>query len=752
MKKLLLISIFNFALFSLNCFAQQSKIDSLLVLLKTDKADTNKLIHLYNISDECETIGNYEEGLNYGKQALAFADVLLDKEKGGKIYESTQKYKAKSYANIGIINFAQANYSEALKNYQSAIKLFELIDDKKDVAKIYLRIGMVYYTQGDFPEALKNNFLALEKCGAVGDKKGEATSYNAIGAINFELGNYPEALRNHFLSLKIKEKLNDKRGIANSYNNIGNVYNAQANYQEAIKNYVLSLKIREEIEDKKGLADSYNNIGNVYGTIGNYTEALKNDLACLKIQEELGFKKGMAHVFNNIGDIYYYKGNYSEALKNYIASMKLKDEKTDKAGVALSKNNIGIIYTKQKKFKEAEECLISAKDLLIEVGHKEYLKGVYNALTDLDSARGDFKGAYKNHKLYILYRDSLDNEETRKKTIQSQMTYDFEKKEAITKAEQDKKDAVTSADKKKQQLLLWFLIALAIAIGFIAIVIFRGLQQSKRAKKVIELQRDKISEQKETVEHQKILVEEHQKEIVDSITYAKRIQYTLLANNELLKNNLPEHFIFFKPKDIVSGDFYWASKRDNKFYIAACDSTGHGVPGAFMSLLNISFLNEAVNEKNIFKPNEILDHVRRRLIENMDGGQDGMDAILICIDGIKLTYAAANNSPAIIKNGNLISLDADKMPVGKGENVAPFTLRTIDVVNGDSLYLYTDGYADQFGGPKGKKFKYKQLDDLLISISNLPAKEQSKILNQRFEDWKGNLEQIDDMLVIGIRI
>jgi serine phosphatase RsbU (regulator of sigma subunit) len=220
-------------------------------------------------------------------------------------------------------------------------------------------------------------------------------------------------------------------------------------------------------------------------------------------------------------------------------------------------------------------------------------------------------------------------------------------------------------------------------------------------------------------------------------------------------------------------------RHSSRFYIAACDSTGHGVPGAFMSLLNISFLNEAVNEKNILEPHEILNHVRKRLIENMDGGQDGMDAILLCIEfpfgqasgeklplkkgagGIKITYAAANNSPSIIKNGTLISLPADKMPVGKGEIGESFTLRTIDVEKDDTIYLYTDGYADQFGGPKGKKFKYKQLDELLVSISNKHCAEQSEILNQRFEDWKAwpnsdgvvrNLEQVDDILVIGIRI
>jgi serine phosphatase RsbU (regulator of sigma subunit) len=330
------------------------------------------------------------------------------------------------------------------------------------------------------------------------------------------------------------------------------------------------------------------------------------------------------------------------------------------------------------------------------------------------------------------------------------MNYDFDKKEAATKAKQDKKDVFATADKKRQQLFLLFLVVLALSIAIIAIIIFRGLQQSKKAKKVIELQRDEITQQKETVEKQKVLVEEKQKEIVDSITYAKRIQYTLLANKQLMDNNLSDHFILFKPKDIVSGDFYWATKRENKFYLAVCDSTGHGVPGAFMSLLNISFLNEAVNEKNIVEPHKILNHVRKRLIENMDGGQDGMDAILICIDGKGITYAAANNSPAIIKNGTILSLPTDKMPVGKGVNTAPFTLRAIELEKGDSLYLYTDGYADQFGGPKGKKFKYKPLNELLIANQQKSCSEQKENLAYAFYNWKGNLEQVDDILVIGI--
>jgi serine phosphatase RsbU (regulator of sigma subunit) len=248
------------------------------------------------------------------------------------------------------------------------------------------------------------------------------------------------------------------------------------------------------------------------------------------------------------------------------------------------------------------------------------------------------------------------------------------------------------------------------------------------------------------------------KEIVDSINYAKKIQNTLLAHNDFLKKHLPDHFVFFKPKDIVSGDFYWATEHNNKFYLAVCDSTGHGVPGAFMCLLNIGFLNEGIKEKNIAKPNEIFDHVRTRLINDIskDGQQDGMDGILLTLENkndlLKIEYAGANNSPILIRNNEIITLPTDKMPVGKGEKLDHFKHYTIEAQKGDTLYLYTDGFADQFGGPKGKKFKYKALNDLLLLNHQKATSEQKEIFNNAFENWRGNLEQVDDVCVIGIKL
>ncbi len=286
------------------------------------------------------------------------------------------------------------------------------------------------------------------------------------------------------------------------------------------------------------------------------------------------------------------------------------------------------------------------------------------------------------------------------------------------------------------------------------------LIQQKKLEQTIEERTAEIVEQKE-------LVEEKQKEIVDSINYAKRIQGALLASDNIFDENLKDYFILFNPKDIVSGDFYWASHLANgNFALITADSTGHGVPGAMMSMLNISCLNEAINERKIIDPAEILNYVRNRIIQSLshdgslEGGKDGMDCSLIDFDfkKKKITYAAANNPIWIIrKDGDgvkqIIELKSDRMPVGKHEkDSVSFTSHVFDLQKGDVVYALTDGYPDQFGGPKGKKFTYKRLKELLIENSAKSVAEQKEILNKNMQSWKGTLEQVDDILLIGVKI
>jgi serine phosphatase RsbU (regulator of sigma subunit) len=272
----------------------------------------------------------------------------------------------------------------------------------------------------------------------------------------------------------------------------------------------------------------------------------------------------------------------------------------------------------------------------------------------------------------------------------------------------------------------------------------------------LEKANQELIKQSEILELQKNVIEDKQKEIIDSLNYAKRIQYALLAHHTLLENRFKDFFILFKPKDIVSGDFYWATLNDDYFYLAICDCTGHGVPGAFMSLLNISFLNEAIIEKNLIKPNDILNHVRLMLEKNIsqDGAKDGMDGTLICFNinnPYKISYASSYNRPILIRNKEIIELNTENMPIGKGEIIKSFQEFELILNEGDNLYFYTDGFPDQFGGPKGKKFKYKQLNELLLDISSRPCINQKEILENTFLEWKKNTEQIDDVCIVGIQ-
>lgn len=307
----------------------------------------------------------------------------------------------------------------------------------------------------------------------------------------------------------------------------------------------------------------------------------------------------------------------------------------------------------------------------------------------------------------------------------------------------------------QQRNVIMIIIGLGIIVLLVLLFAVRSNYLRKKANKLLEKQKDEIAEQKH-------LVDEKQKEIVDSINYAKRIQTALIANDRLLNTHLPEHFVMYKPKDIVAGDFYWATPVKDGFLYITADCTGHGVPGAFMSLLNISKLSETINQRGITRPDAVLNDVRRKIIQalNPEGvleeSKDGMDAILCNLDtkGLKLHYAAANNSFCIVRNNDILVCKADKMPVGKyhDDNAALFTCHEIDLQRGDMIYTYTDGFEDQFGGERGKKFKQQQLKELMLRVAKQSMFEQKLAFEQAFQNWKGDLEQVDDVLLIGVRV
>ncbi|MHB8260277.1 MAG: tetratricopeptide repeat protein [Bacteroidia bacterium] len=403
-------------------------------------------------------------------------------------------------------------------------------NDKEDTNKVkhLYTLCKKYNEISEYDKGLTYGKRALALAQSLSFKKVESASYLSLGNIYSNQGNCPEALKNYFSCLKIMEEIKNKQGISASHLGIGNIYFNQGNNPEALKNYFAALKIREEIKDKQGYAGSYVNIGLIYLKQGNYSEALKYLFAGLKIFEEFKDKYGISYSYQGIGNIYDMQGNYPEALKNYFSSLKIKEEIRDKDGVAASYNNIGALYTKLHKTKEAQDYLNKGLALSKEIGSKEDIKESYAGLAKLDSAMGNYKAAFEHHKLFIIYRDSLNNEETQKKTIQSQMTYDFEKKEAVTKAQHD-------AETKQQKIITW-----SVGAGFLLVLVFAGyvyrsLRIAKKQKQLI----DKAYKE---------LREKHE-EIQASIRYAKRIQNAMLTPLRYINDSLNRLMGGNKPKE-----------------------------------------------------------------------------------------------------------------------------------------------------------------------------------------------------------
>ncbi len=295
-----------------------------------------------------------------------------------------------------------------------------------------------------------------------------------------------------------------------------------------------------------------------------------------------------------------------------------------------------------------------------------------------------------------------------------------------------------------------------------SLISFLVLSNRLNAHDNLRIKNEMLNDAYRTINSQKLIVEEKNKDITDSINYAKRIQNAILPSEEKIKSLLPESFVLFLPKDIVSGDFYWCEQWGDETLIAAVDCTGHGVPGAFMSIVGFNILNQCVHEHALTKPAVILNSLNRSIAKiikqknSTDSVKDGMD-ISLCSVNFKnktLEYSGAYNPLWRIRNGELLEIKADKIPIGASpdNNFKPFSSHEIDLLPGDTFYIFSDGYADQFGGPDGKKFKYKKLQQLLLSMQSCTMQEQVRLLDKTINDWKGGLEQIDDVLVIGFRV
>jgi serine phosphatase RsbU (regulator of sigma subunit) len=620
-----------------------------------------------------------------------------------------------------------------------------------------------------------NKSLAIQR--AIRDLEGEAYSLSNLGAIYDSKGEIDKALEYYFAAVKIRENINSKQSLAQSYNNIAILYNNQNDLANALKYHFHSLKIRLELKDLRGIALAYNNIGSTYTNLVETSFKGKKKIPDSLVSKPYAYfnkslgsytlindEHGIAHSMFNLADLYvlqadcYYEKNtvtYDTLLINaeklFLKCFEIYTRNNEKEWLANTHNGLADVYWRQGKNNKAKTSAEQAMVYASELGYPGTIQKCAQILRQIYQSEKNFEKALAMSDMYFSMRDSVLNDKNQKETLSKYFLYQSEKQEILTKINQEKMQLTFASKTKQQNLIIYFVVFVLIVLTIFGLFMVNRFKVTQKQNLIIQ--------------QQKLVVEASRTEIVDSINYARRIQYALLANNELLDTYIKDRFIYFKPKDIVSGDFYWATEHNGKFYFAVCDCTGHGVPGAFMSLLIIGFMSEAIKEKNIEEPCEIFDYVRTRLIDSIskDSQQDGMDGILICFDtksaeqGVKkISYSAANNTPVVCKkNGDtfdLLELPKDKMPVGKGEAFRKFKPYSIELNQGDTLYLFSDGYADQFGGPKGKKFKYKILNELLLSNAALPLNAQAENLLNEFESWKGNLEQVDDVCVVGIQV
>ncbi|MBN4051177.1 tetratricopeptide repeat protein [bacterium AH-315-M05] len=575
------------------------------------------------------------------------------------------------------------------------------------------------------------------------------------GASFYMKGDYPKALEYYYKSLKIAEEIEDEKTKARVYNNMGMIYDEQDKHPKALEYYHKSLKIKEELGDKMAMASTYINIGGVYYQQGDYLKALEYYHQSLKITEKLGDKNKMAYTYNNIGLIYWKQGDYPKALDYYYQSLKITEDLGNKAGLTTIYNNIGKLYTLTGEYVKALENLSIGLNIAKEIGALLREKETYESLTELYEKQKNYQKAYEYHQLYSEIKDSLFNEESSKQIAEMQEKYESEKREKEIELLNKEKELQTT-ELNRQKIIIWSGAGGLLLVIALAFFIYRGDRQKQKANVLLAAQKQ--------------VIETKNKDITDSIRYAERIQAAILPTDEQIKELLPDSFVLFKPKDIVSGDFYWVAALDSQesppaggrgVLIAACDCTGHGVPGAFMSMMINSLLNEVVNDLGITKPNEILYEVRKGIINSLkqkgeSGDQkDGMDAALCSIDfeNMKLEYAGANNPLYLIRKGELQQIRADKQPVGfhMGEQT-PFTNHEIQLKKGDTIYIFSDGYQDQFGGSRGKKYMSKRFRQLFIDVQTMNMDEQKEHLDKTIEEWKGDREQVDDILVIGVRV
>lgn len=713
------------------------------------------------------------------KESEKFSRQLLEKS----IELDSTKYQANALFQLGMLQKEINKVDSALFYMNSALDIFLKIDSKEDVASVYNQIGQLYYQIADYKKSIEYYTKEIQIKESLNYPKGLAIAYYNFGNTFTSIGSYQQALEQYQRALKIFEEIQFSEGIANACNGIGMVYENlsqsdlatkenETNYNKSLDYYQRALTLFKQMGLRDAEGRSTQNIANVYSRLatnkfveqfgeqwedslykikqrdilGAFSNSLEYYNQAIKILTETNNEAEIAKVNINLGSTYSWARDWVKADSYISKGLQLARKNNLQYEITAALYALGESQFRQRNLASAEANFIECAKLSSELGLKATLRFSYQKLSELYEQKDNTATAFFYYKMATKIKDELFSEKSQKIITEMQTKYETEKKEQENKLLKNEAELQESIIQRQKLMIIGAIVG-AILILMVALLMFKMFRDKQKANQILEEKNELITKQKQ--------------EITDSIKYASRIQNAVLPSTALISSSIPEHFVLFMPRDIVSGDFYWMTKKNEKIILVAADCTGHGVPGAFMSMLGVSFLYEIVNKENILQPSEILNRLRNHIKTTLcqtgkfDEQKDGMDISLSVIDKdeMKLEWAGAYNPLYQIRNGELIEFKADKMPVAVHLNDhMSFTNHEVQIQAGDSFYMFSDGYADQFGGSDARKFMSKKFKELLVTIYDKPMEDQKNILQSAHFDWKGEHEQVDDILVVGFRI
>lgn len=638
---------------------------------------------------------------------------------------------AKLYTDLG-------NTDSVTYYAKQALEMANNMDDTKGISFAESYLGYCSLIAGDFKQAIvhyQNGADASVKLKNNGLLK---AIYQPLALAYLYTGDYRSSLQYFIKTDSLSKLTNDHFGSINALLGMSNIYSSQKDLENAIKYATEALNISKGLNHKANIVNSYSTLGNIHYQKGELPQALDNYRKALEVLNQGDDKKTYSLILANIGTVLTDMKQYEDAINNFEKAIAIQQELNDPDPLSNSMINVGILFAKKKDFEQAAIYLQKGLKIARQLGRNEVLKSTYKELADVYAQSGKFKEAYDYSILFSNINDTITNYENSKLITEMQTKYDTEKKELALKEKES--ELIT------QRYITYLAAAGILLLIALAIVILRNNRMQKDANR-------KLGSMNE-------LLNLKNKEVTDSINYAQRIQSAILPSYRDIKKVLPQSFVLYMPKAIVSGDFYFFSEQENHIFLAAADCTGHGVPGALMSMVGSNIISQLVTEKRSTSPSDILNElnsgIRKALKQDQEAEtNDGMD-IAFCVlekNMQRLQFSGANRPLYIIRDRKLEVVKPDKFPIG-GSHTKDllFSAHEVQLQKGDMLYLFSDGYADQFGGQEGKKMMIKSFQKLLLQVQHEEPQKQRELLLQHFNSWKGELEQIDDVLVIGIRV